>query len=387
VFWFAFCVFQVLNPQLPSVWVGVLGLATYFQFVPMSYLVSASFGSLDGLTGFLRRYAILSLPLSALAVVQFVSPRTSWLNRSVLDLGDRPAVLIEDVFYARVASTFSTYAGYAQYLWFIMLIVAFLVSDREAPPWKRGAWSVVLAIAFVSICMTATRGSILPAVGGVLLYVVLVSAMYRSMSPLRYVGIGVGIAVLLIGWTQVGRLAWTASLTRTLGAEDIVPRIREMLTPWRYLKHAGFTGTGIGSTYQGSRALLAGMLQHPTPRLDIPASIEREPERVMLELGPVGYGLVYLVRVVLFAYAVRVATRAREVRRRAMALAVVLFQVPALHLNQVIYQHVLAKLYWFSVGMVFVIAREEGLDLIGRPGHRYHPVDADLPSSCRSRVR
>src|SRR5436305_552286 len=71
---------EVFNPDLPNLLVGILGFKAYFFYIPLLYVMPAAFSSDVELARFLRRYALLAIPVGLLALAQFFSPASSPLN-------------------------------------------------------------------------------------------------------------------------------------------------------------------------------------------------------------------------------------------------------------------------------------------------------------------
>src|SRR5262249_27550947 len=85
---------------------------------------------------------------------------------------------------------------------------------------------------------------------------------------------------------------------------------------------------------------------------------EAESGRVMLELGPLGFFLVFPVRFLLAGFAYRLATTLRSRLHRALAtscLAYLLSQI----VGNVVFDPTNGMLYWFFAGLLITLQRLE----------------------------
>ncbi len=68
---------QIFNPELPNLLVGVFGFKAYFFYIPLLFVLPAAFANDGELYTFLRRYALIAIPVGLLATAQFFSPASS----------------------------------------------------------------------------------------------------------------------------------------------------------------------------------------------------------------------------------------------------------------------------------------------------------------------
>lgn len=348
--------FEVLNPELPNLFVGLLGFKSYFLYVPLLFVLPAVFPSDAAVARFMMRYLLLSIPVGLLAVAQFFSSSTSALNtyaRSPTeDLSS--AVTFGSSSFVRVTGTFSFITGYSAYLTaVVMLSLAVLATTR----WRlRGNFKIylVLGMAILGMLMTGSRGPVV--IVGVTFplywWLAVVREKQRGATFIRLlVGIVlVGAFVTFLGGDALGAFQGRASGNRL----ELLGRIAEPFSaPMKVLPAAGLLGYGIGATHQAAAAVTPGIPPFSWLRGHL---IEVEPGRVMLELGPLGFVLVYLSRLLLIALAFQQVFRLKTLFHRSIAVASFMTFLAALP-GGVVFDVTTGLLYWFFGGLLFLAMR------------------------------
>ena len=124
-FWIA--VLQVLNPEIPSVWYGLLGLKLYFYYVPMMFVGYALIENETDLFRFLSINMLLAIVISGLGIAQsiigvrFLNPTT--LAPDIKELASLHRVSpISGVVVYRATSVFVSDARFASYLTMIWCV-------------------------------------------------------------------------------------------------------------------------------------------------------------------------------------------------------------------------------------------------------------------------
>ena len=122
--------FEVFNPNLPNLLVGVLGFKAYFLYVPMMLLVPACFASDRDLARFLARYALLAIPVGMLGLAQFASPTSSALNAYARMNEEQSYVAtFGSSEHVRVTGTFSFITGYTSFLLAMAILLLVLLAS------------------------------------------------------------------------------------------------------------------------------------------------------------------------------------------------------------------------------------------------------------------
>jgi hypothetical protein len=348
---------QIFNPKLPNVLVGLFGFKAYFLYVPILFVLPAAFATDRELILFLRRYIVLSIPVGLLAVAQFLSPSSSILNtyaRSAEGVDAGYISTFGSSEFVRVTATFSYITGYSSYLVAMtILLLAYLAAMR----WRlRGsviAYSA-LGLAMLGMLMTGSRGPVF--------MLALLFPLYWWLAVIRGRQGGATFARLLVGLTLLGILLGSVGSDAVAafrgraaaGVSDVQSRlIAPVSAPFEILPDAGPLGYGIGATHQTATAVTSGIVPYSWLH---GLGVEVESGRVMLELGPVGFVLVYFVRVYMILFALRQVFVVRTPFHRAVATACLLFFLAQL-LGSIIFDVTSDLYYWFFGGLLLTIMR------------------------------
>jgi hypothetical protein len=139
---------------------------------------------------------------------------------------------------------------------------------------------------------------------------------------------------------------------------DVTERlILPLLSPVEALGPAGLAGYGIGACHQAAEALTRGI--EPYSWLD-DHLVEDEPGRIMLELGPLGFLLIYFVRVYVIFAAFEQVFRLRSSFHRAMAASAAMFFLAHL-VGGIVFNVTADVYYWYFVGLLMAVVRLDRL--------------------------
>jgi hypothetical protein len=345
--------FEIFNPRLPNFLVGILGFKAYFLYVPLLFVVPAVFPSDMALARFLKGYVLIAIPVGLLTVAQFFSPQGSILNTyaqptdigTISTFGDAQAV--------RAIGTFSYITGFTSYLLVSTILILIILTTTR---WRfRGNLTVYAALGMtvLSMFMSGSRGPIFLLALLFPLYWWL-AVVREKQSGRTFVRLLLGLGLLVAGLRSAGEEAILAFSQRASGTQDITSRlIAPFTSPIQVLPYTGVLGYGIGSTHQAATAVTRGIV--PYSWLE-GVRTESESGRVMMELGLLGFVLVYLVRVGLALFTLRQALRLRTVFHRAVAISALLFflvQIP----GGIVFEVTAGVYYWFLAGLVFLVVR------------------------------
>lgn len=346
-------VLEAFNPNLPNRLVGLLGLTIYFYYVPFSFIVEQVFNKKEKIFRFFKFYSVLSFPLFLLGIVQFFTPIGSVLNIYLAE--EKRVVTVATIGeHVRITSTFPFITGYTTYLIFIIFIFIYLLSTRKLSKRMASFIYLNLSLAVVNLLMTGSRGSIGLIIILVILYLFLSGiTSFRLMKRTFFVLIlSLIFTVTILSFTYFGRQAFSTFLERLKGTEDIIPRIVATFIPFKSIKDAGVYGYGIGSEYQGSDRLVK-----ESDWGEIPRGSEVEPERVLLELGLIGYILVYLLRFLYLRHFWSLSKKLKDRDLKLLSLVLLLFQLQYFHFGNLVFELTASIFYWFSVGFLFLLPK------------------------------
>jgi hypothetical protein len=361
---------EIFNPRLPNVMVGVFGFKAYFLYVPLLLILPAVFPTDQALVSFLRRYIYLSIPVGVLAVAQFFSPASSAINtyaRAAEDVSGGYISTFGSSAFVRVTASFSYITGYGSYLIAItILVLAYLAAVR----WRlKGSVAVFAALgaAFLGMLMTGSRGPVFT--------LSLLFPLYWWLAVVRGGQGGATFGRLLLGLSALGIL---------IGS------------PWEILPEAGLFGYGIGATHQTATAFTQGIFPYSWLH---GLEVEAETGRIMVELGPIGFLLIYFVRIYMIVFALRSLLALRTVFHRAIATACLLFFLAQL-LGSVVFDVTTDLFFWFFGGLLVTAiqldrqaalraARAAGASAAARPGTEpppARPIAAPAPAAAPARA-
>ena len=193
-FWIA--ALQVLNPAIPSIWYGVLGLKLYFYYVPMMFVGYALIENEDALYRFLVINMLLAVVISGLGIAQsiigvrFLNPTT--LAPDIKELASLHRVApISGIVVYRATSVFVSDARFAAYLAMIWCLALGATGYQFLRGRAKGQTILFLGSGFVAIAvfMSGGRGATVSVLGssGILTVAFLWGAPWRWKQAHRLV--------------------------------------------------------------------------------------------------------------------------------------------------------------------------------------------------------
>ena len=96
---------------------------------------------------------------------------------------------------------------------------------------------------------------------------------------------------------------------------------------------------------------------------EIPVFVENEPQRVMFELGPLGFLVWYALRIMLIIALWRTHTKCRVPLYRELALTGCLVHLIGFP-GQMVFQITFLVYYWFLAGFIFLLPRLERIEML-----------------------
>jgi hypothetical protein len=349
---------EMLHPALPSLAVAAVGWRAYFFYVPLLFIVPHLFGSLEDLHRALHRYALLALPIALLGIVQFYSPMDGAINVNVAhEEGAGGPTGFGEVDRVRVAGSFAFISGYSAYLLAVALLVGALLAGRAWSFRSNVLLYVTLVLIIAAMFATGSRSPVYSLLAASAVYALL-SAAAGDLSPGAAIRAAIGAAILAAGvWNFLPEPVEAFHL-RTMTADDTLSRLASpVVEPFEILAEIGLAGFGIGAAHQSAGLLVGSDYSYWTAGI----VAESETSRVMLELGIVGFFLVFLFRTAIALSALRAAFMLRSRGARSLALMLAIFFGTQIF-GGVIFNPTMNVLYWFAVGMLFALYRYEESD-------------------------
>jgi hypothetical protein len=356
---FVFGCIEVLNPNSPSILVGLVGVKTYFLYAPVAFILPYAITSREHLFILIRRYLIMAIPVAVLGFVQIMAGPESSLNIYVSHSEDSEAQLAyfgEAWTNVRTSGTFSYISGYTAFLSFIGFLA---IGYNTAHGWRlKKNMAPILALALVIGAMftTGSRGPVytLVATSPFILWLTATSGLLSSRTAIR---LCVLIPVIAIVALNVSPRATEAFMTRS--AEADWSYTLERLFSWSYqtlgvLSDGPPLGMGIGTTHPSALTIMG--VDFPWWLHDL--FTEDEMARVTVELGLIGLVLIYFLRFLVAAFALRCAMTFKDPAYRALGIVFAVNLAMGI-LGSVMLNVTVGLYYWGSLGLVLTMRRLE----------------------------
>jgi hypothetical protein len=345
-------VMQIFNPRLPSLLVGFLGFKSYFLYVPLLVVLPAVFPDDASLARFLRLYVLIAIPVGLLAMAQFFSPPDSFLNTYARGAADS-ATTFGSSNFVRVTGTFSYITGFSSYLLGTAILILGLLAAMGWKIRRQLPLYIALALTLTGMLMTGSRGPVYSLALVFPFYWLLAMRERGSGAMIGRIALGVGLIAVFITYSAPEAAEAFRGRANSASASDVRGRmLTPFVAPFDSFQWGGLLGYGIGATHQAAATIAGSAIPYWTRGI----TVEVESGKVMLELGPIGFFLVYSARLVLIFFAFQQAMRLRTRFHRTLATACFLFFLAALP-GYVIFDPTAGVYYWFFAGLLTLAIR------------------------------
>ena len=295
---FLFGCLEVLNPNSPSILVGLMGLKTYFLYAPIAFILPYVITSRDQFLTLIRRYLILAIPVAILGFVQVVAGPASSLNMYVGSSEDAPmlATFGKEFDLVRTSGTFSYISGYSAFLTFI----AFLgIGYNLSQGWRiknNIAPLVALTLVVGAMFTTGSRAPVYTLIiaGPIILVLALAGKIVSLRTAVRLLVVLPFMIVASLNISPQAFQGFTDRVTDSTGTDDdTMSRIT-----WAFseainsVSSAPVFGIGIGTTHPSSLAIMGVGTEGPWWLQGL--FVENELSRITVELGFIGLFLMLM---------------------------------------------------------------------------------------------
>ena len=355
---FAFGCIEVLNPNSPSLLVGLMGLKAYFLYAPLAFVLPYAFKSRNGFLQVVRAYIILAIPVAALGIVQIASGRDSIINTYVSRTEEGPALAYfgsEDAF-VRTSGTFSYISGYTSFLSFIALLA---IGYNMGRGWRlKSDIGPILALILVVGAMftTGSRTPVFILLAGFPI-IVLLGIKRGVLAPRQALRLSIFVPIIAIAALSLSPAAVNAFMERASSGGDFsytLERILPIAQPLAALTDAPIFGMGIGVTHGSALTIMSA--EWPWWLQDL--IFEDEMARVIVEVGVIGFLLTYTLRVLIVRFALRCTLSYKDPFYRALGIALMIHLATGLVLP-IVNNVTAGAYYWGALGLVFAMRRLE----------------------------
>lgn len=340
----AWTVLQLLNPAQGSLVLAVVGLRSYWLWWLAPLIVPSALRYERDLSFVSYLLVGLSAIVAGMAVLQFASPSDALVNRYAwtAEGGAAGTATVEGTGRVRVSGTFSYLTGFTDY---VVLVFPFLMAaglDAARARQRTACFAAAGALAVV-LPMSGARST------AILVVLAALAIFWASGALLSRRGWGsiVLIAAFIALPVVVSPEAVEGLLSR-FAASDTTGRFDEALQylpPYALLENS-YPLWGLGTGAQHNLRFALGM------RFEWIS--EGEMGRYLIELGAVGYVLMWCVRAGL-AYAIYRAGRGLHARKRG-SLAGLCYALAGLSLvGNLVFDHVWQAVLFSLLGILLQV--------------------------------
>jgi hypothetical protein len=366
---FGWTLVQVANPENPSVFLAVIGLRSYWLWWIAPPLIATVLQN-----GRHRRRAIfvlafLAIGISALGIVQFLSPPDSSINVYTQIEGEElhaaEAGMVYSTGRARVSSTFAFLSGFQDFATLIPVLLLSLGLDTTD---RRLRMVSLVAALFTAVAtpMSGSRAAVVLGLGS-LAITFWTAGLFATRAGRRIllggaVGVVLAIAVFpdAVGGVSDRFSDVEETKTRVLMVATVLPPVAIATLDYPMMG----AGTGIMQNVAMSMRIY--------PKW--PAELEMH--RYLVELGPVGFIFAWLAKLGLMVAFWR-ASRILKVAGRKASAGAALSYAAVTFFGNITFDHVWQALYFVGAGFILAetkaaleilrIRREAKLAAVGPP--------------------
>ncbi len=336
---------QVFNPVMSLPPLGLFGLKNYLLYVPLIIVVPHLFRSKGELVQYLTYFLYLMIPLGILGFVQYRSPQGAWINKYVAE----EAITVAYKGKVRIVGPFSYIGGYTAFLSFIFTLAIALLTAHEHTFKQKMVLYACVGLCLVNMLMTGSRGVVFSSILVLFIYLavqfVFSPVMIGKLLPKVVLG-GFLALVVVVRTAAFETFVDRVMTTRTESDGRLSPTkiAMQFIDLGRYDQPFGY---GIGTGHQAAYGLVSKLgLRLKT----VPPKLENETDRILVEIGPLGFLIWYGMRVALLFVLFNAFLRLKSTVLRNLALAAFAHQLLLIH-GQVVFHHNSNLNYWFLAGL------------------------------------
>jgi ABC-type proline/glycine betaine transport system permease subunit len=357
---FLWTLIEIFNPEHQSLPLAFLGLRAYWFWWIAPAIIAGVLHTPKQKRRAIYVLVFLSFGICTLAAAQFASPSTSALNLYTVQDGQEiyaDAATVGATGRPRVASTFAFLTGFAN---FTILVPALLLSIGLETQDRRLRWFVLGATLLTAstVPMAGSRSSVL--LGALILAITAYSAglFFTVIGRRIMIGAIAGAVLAIVAFPD----AFIGVQSRFDNQEETVGRLSEfgLFIPPVALLTLNYPMMGLGT----------GMQQNARASMGVWISewdSESESHRLLIELGPVGFCLIWTAKLGLTIALLRARMILKDAGRRAAAGAALSYAMLTM-IGSLEFDHIWQSLYF--VGCGFILAEVVNvLEEQGRTGH------------------
>jgi len=342
-------IIEVFNPESPSKLLALTGLRAYWLWWLAPVAVASSLRGQQTKRRAIYFLAVMSIGIAILGAFQFAAPPDSTVNLySTVDGQEvyATAATVAATGRARVSGTFSFLSGFSA---FTVLVPTLLLSlGLEA---KDGRLRTVVLVATL-VCaavlpMSGSRSSVLAGVAVLLITAWTAGLFFTKVGRRILIGGIVAVVLAVVAFPQA--LDGVRSRFEGDETEGRLESVATVLPPVA-LASFDYPFAGIGT----------GMQQNSRMAMNVASTgydAELVAGRYLIELGPIGYLLVWIANFGVLVALVRASSILRRGGRRAAAGAALAYAALALLANSP-FDHISQALFFLGCGFILSEVQE-----------------------------
>jgi hypothetical protein len=339
---FAWTLLEMFNPEHGSFLLALIGLRAYWLWWAAPPIIA--FVLQDEKQKGRAIYVLVgtAVIVSSFAALQFVSPGSSALNiYSVVDGEEVQQMLVSSTGRGRVSSTFSFLTGFSDFTILIPTLLLCLGLDVQDPRLRKYAFIATSMTAAV-VPMSGSRASVLIG-GGVL-------AMAAWSAGLFFTRVGRRV---LIGGAAAALLAVVAFPDAFIGVQSRFENQEENQERYVSALASVLPPVALATFEYPVLGLGTGMLQNARQSLGVLAKIDVEVEvgRYLVELGPVGFILIWTTKFGLIIALLRAYRFLKAAGRRGAATAALSYAALTM-IGNLVFDHIWQALFFLGCGFI-----------------------------------
>jgi hypothetical protein len=335
---------EIFNPEHQSFILGLIGLQAYWLWWIAPPVIASVLQRRKEKDRAIYALFAVSLVVAVFAAIQFASPADSSVNMYSVWNGEEvyaaDSATIQTTGRARVASTFAYISGFTD---FTILVPALLLSlglDAENSSVRRAALLGAMATAIV-VPMSGSRSAVVIG-GGLLLLSLWTAGLFFTRIGRRILVGSAAAAVLMVVLSPDAVLGLQDRFQDTSETSGRFEGLATLLPPVA-LATFDYPPLGIGTGMEhNARAPF-----HVETKWDV----ESELGRYLVELGPIGFVLVWTARLGLMVGLLRAYGLLKRSGRRGSAAAALSFAAVTM-IGSLTFDHNWQALYFMGYGFV-----------------------------------
>jgi hypothetical protein len=340
---FVWTVMELFNPEQQSYLLGIIGLRAYWLWWIAPPIIATVLQDAKQKRRALYVLLFMAMAIAALAILQFAAPPDSSVNLySVVDGEEVYAdvAAVSATGRARVSSTFSFLSGFQDFTTLIPTLLLSIGLDAREPRLRRLAFGVTLLTAAV-VPMSGSRASVLLGAAVLAITAWVAGLFFTSVGRRILIGSIFAAVLALAAFPD----AFVGIQSRFADTDETNTRYEALSTilPPIALAMNDYPAAGIGTGMQQN----AHFSMHIVPQWEM----EMEPARYLVELGPIGYLMVWTAKLGLIVALLRAYGILKRAGRRGAAAAAVSYAVLTMNGN-LTFDHIWQALYFIGCGFI-----------------------------------